>query len=310
MLINLSIISQFDYHISKLDDSYDKRIKRLRHFCNKYNLTNKITTFWRKNSNQGKFGKKKYCTTKSCPLIVNEEHKLLWCFVQKVASTSLKKLFTNLLSKTDTNQGNQYENITAFHLEANNLLYRVSPMYYNQHQLNGLFKFIFVRHPFKRIVSAFEDKGNKSRSEEPYFYAKYWDKIMKKQRGETNVNENSRPTFEEFINYLIETHPFLYDEHWAPYWTRCEPCLIKYDFIGKLETSKQDLEFLLAKCKQNKCKQNLDNRIWENKNNITKTNNKIKYYFIKLTPEKITQLYKIYFLDFKLFGYTIEEIFH
>ncbi|CAG2110347.1 unnamed protein product [Medioppia subpectinata] len=99
-------------------------------------------------------------------------------------------------------------------------------MFYNTNQNKMFFKALFVRHPFFRLVSAFKDKAEKNRSEEPYFYAKYWDNIMRSERGEQNVNNNSMPMFKEFVKHLLITSPYKYDEHWAPVWTRCEPCYV------------------------------------------------------------------------------------
>jgi len=236
-------------------------------------------------------------------MLVDEKNKFLLCFVQKVASTSIKKYFSILTGKNLNVSSDS--NITAFHLKANDELFRVSPMFYSDKQLDDqYFKSIFVRHPFLRLISAFKDKGEKSRSEEPYFYAKYWDKIMKDVRGDQNVNNNSVPVFREFVQLLLTTNPFQYDEHWAPYWTRCEPCYVEYDFIGKLETSEEDFKFITNK-------NHINQTIWENKNFSPKmANREAKKYLLQISPQEIIDLYKKYYLDFKLFGYTIEEIFH
>ncbi len=277
------------------------RKKRLDFYCKKYKLKHRVISIWRKTSNNYK-GRQRYCTTKNCPILVDEKNKFLHCFVQKVASTSIKKYFS-ILSGKKLKYGTS-PNLTAFHLNANEELFRVSPMFYNEKKLNGhYFKSIFVRHPFLRLISAFKDKGEKSRSEEPYFYDKFWDKIMKQMRGAGNVNNDSRPVFNEFVRLLLSTNPYQYDEHWAPYWTRCEPCFIEYDFIGKLETSEQDFKYIAKK-------NQINQTFWENKNFLTKTiNREAKKYLLQIAPQDIIELYKKYFLDFKLFGYTIEEIF-
>jgi hypothetical protein len=126
---------------------------------------------------------------------------------------------------------------------------------------------------------------------------------MKQMRGAGNVNNDSRPVFNEFVRLILTTNPYQYNGHWAPYWTRCEPCFIEYDFIGKLETSQQDFKYIAKKNKINQT-------FWENKNFLTKmTNREAKKYLLQISPQDIIELYKKYYLDFKLFGYTIEEIF-
>ena len=277
-----------------------ERKKVLEHFCQKYGFKHKIVSFWRKSSNQYK-GKHKYCTTRNCPVLIDEKHKFMFCFVQKIASTSMKKLFS-ILSDSPLKYSS---NITEFHLKANEMLSRISPMYYTINQNRNYFKAIFVRHPFLRLISAFKDKGEKNRSEEPYFYAKYWDPLMRRERGDLNVNNNSKPIFKEFVKLLLTSKLHEYDEHWAPLWSRCEPCYVDYDFIGKLETP-QDFQLM-----QNQIKPifKSNETIWENKNWNNFNNREAKKYLLQITAEQIISLYKIYFFDFKLFGYTIEEIF-
>ncbi|XP_054155242.1 carbohydrate sulfotransferase 14-like [Oppia nitens] len=255
-----------------------------------------VTIFIRKSSNYRK-GKSRYCTTKSCPLLVNEKHRFMACFVPKIASTSMKNIF-NILDDNKINITNI--NNTEFHIKANDLLTRISPMFYNIKQNKNYYKMLFVRHPFVRLVSAFKDKAERNRSEESYFYDKYWDKIMSKERS--HYTNDSKPTFQEFVKLLLTTNEYTYDEHWAPIWTRCEPCYVDYDFIGKLETSAQDFAVISNKL-------NLSQMFWENKN-VNKYRNQVKQYLLQISSQEIIGLYKKYFLDFKLFGYTIEEIFY
>ena len=218
----------------------------------------------------------------------------------------MKKLFTNL-REIDDNES-PITNITAFHLTANDVLTRISPMFYSTNQNKKYLKAIFVRHPFLRLVSAFKDKAEKNRTEEPFFYAKYWDRMMRLERGNDSVNNDSKPVFSEFVKLLLRSKTQEFDEHWAPIWTRCEPCYIEYDFIGKLETP-SDLQLL-----QNQIKPALKSKqlIWENSNHksLNDIRREAKKYFLQISAQQIIDLYKIYFLDFKLFGYTIEEVFH
>ncbi|GFR11148.1 carbohydrate sulfotransferase [Trichonephila clavata] len=68
---------------------------------------------------------------------------------------------------------------------------------------------------------------------------------MKKLRPEGSPLD--RISFAEFVWYLTHTTERDYDEHWAPYWSRCDPCLVDYNFIGKLETAQHDFHMLLEK---------------------------------------------------------------
>ena len=55
------------------------------------------------------------------------------------------------------------------------------------------------------------------------------------------------PTFPEFVDYLIRTPPNLMDKHWAPYTKVCLPCNISYSAILKLETLRQDADWLFPR---------------------------------------------------------------
>lgn len=345
------------------------RLKRLRWMCNIYGFYDRIFTYWHRSSNRrhGLNGGRKFCSTLHCPLIVDDNYQALTCFVQKVASTSLKQFFLYLadnpaaagaaaagqpnVSSWAADAQPKVTNLTTFHQRANEELYRISPMFIHNIKDSSYFKALFVRHPFVRLVSAFKDKAERAPDQEPYFYAQYWTPMLARLAPATRTKDSnpSRVTFREFVDeLLLKTDPYQYDEHWAPIWTRCEPCFMHYDFIGKLENSGDDFRDF-----KHQVNENLVNlTIWENlnqqfsdnatevvdkKDNNHNNNNtqppsavpddqqsaedskqcqlvRYKYaetvrYLAQLSVESLMKLYKIYYLDFELFGYTLDELF-
>ncbi|GIY88132.1 carbohydrate sulfotransferase [Caerostris extrusa] len=101
---------------------YDSRVKRIRDICDKDEIV-AMRRIWRIATNR-RFGKETYCKTKLCPVIVDEQKVLFFCFIPKVASTSIKKFFLNIsdISINDTLKNND----TAFHISANAALRRIS----------------------------------------------------------------------------------------------------------------------------------------------------------------------------------------
>ncbi|XP_015920684.1 carbohydrate sulfotransferase 11-like isoform X1 [Parasteatoda tepidariorum] len=276
---------------------YDARVRRVRGICDKNELVAK-RRIWRVATNR-LFGKETFCDDKMCPIIVDEKKVLFYCFIPKVAMTEIKRFFLNI-SDIHINELAQ-ENDTALHIVANNALRRISPTYYPSTTVNRFFKMIFVRHPFDRLVSAFRSKAEKSRKDVPYFYDRFWDPVMKKLRPDGAPLD--RITFTEFVWYLIHTKVRDYDEHWAPYWYRCDPCLVDYDFIGKLETAQHDFPYAFRQV-------GIDAGAEWWKESYPHPHSLTLKYFSNIPEKDILKLYGIYKFDFELFDYTIEEFLH
>lgn len=170
-----------------------------------------------------------------------------------------------------------------------------------------------VRHPFERILSAYRDKLENSTAGREHgtvhFYEKYGKKIVAKYRPSSKANTYSliEPTFEEFVQYLIDTDLSLYaDDHWIPYYLFCTPCLINYDVIVHFETIEQDVQLLL----------NLLDETWsrppESKHvtslPLGKSRKQLtQSYYSRLSRETQLALFEKYRIDFELFGYTLDD---
>lgn len=187
-------------------------------------------------------------------------------------------------------------------------------------------KFMIVRHPFERIVSAYRDKlENLNIGKEhgiEHFYQKYGRKIVAKYRQEghgpppadrySQDKDNPalpppkgiEPTFEEFVRYLINTDLVYYaDDHWMPYYLHCTPCLVDYDVIAKFETLERDQRYIIQKRK-------LEKKIevsWKHLTKGKKTAETVKKYFATITKEQLLKLYEKYRIDFELFNYSIDD---
>ena len=82
-------------------------------------------------------------------------------------------------------------------------------------------KFFFVRHPFERLVSCYRDKFEFG-SKNDYIFKTFNPSQIK----------TTRPSFAEFVQYLIDTPVELFNDHWLPYWMHCQVCTQNYDIIG------------------------------------------------------------------------------
>lgn len=226
-----------------------------------------------------------------CPVFVDDEAKLYFCNVLKVASTTLS---TDLMQFIFHDKRRITDNV---HAKIAKNMTRMSPTYYDIQKRSQYFKFLFVRHPFTRLISFFNDK-----TKGHYMRTLLLDKIVKKQRNVNEVAPDMIPTFAEFVMYLLKTDPLKYNPHFTPYSLMCQPCIVEYDFIGRLESFNEDRRHLFQQLNWTS-PGSVDYNSWlHNKQSHTKYTE----YFSQLTKEQVRQLYYKYFYDFELFDYSPE----
>lgn len=169
-------------------------------------------------------------------VIVDDRHKLLYCYVPKVACSNWKRVFQVLSGKYK-----KVEDILKLDHNDFKFLSDYSP-HEIEHKLQNYFKFLFVRNPVDRLVSAFQ---NKFRNDVD-FQRQYGRSIVFKYRENPPPNPlGDDVTLEEFLQYLSDLLPEEMNEHWRSYESLCQPCHIKYNFIGKFEYLGLETGYLL-----------------------------------------------------------------
>ncbi|XP_072167371.1 carbohydrate sulfotransferase 8-like [Diadema setosum] len=111
------------------------------------------------------------------------------------------------------------------------------PLAKREEVLRTYTKFLFVRNPYARILSAYRDKlGNQgspwSLSVKQWLYRKH---ILDPSMGGV--------TFAQFVTYYLQVSQK--NMHWEDMNKICDPCTIDYDFIGYYETLKPDSDYIL-----------------------------------------------------------------
>ena len=106
--------------------------------------------------------------------------------------------------------------------------------------------FYFVRDPYSRLVSGYLDKVIMS----PDRWSDIGSLVIRTQRSDAKPSEiecGSDATFKEFFRYVIwaETTNRTRNIHFLPMHDLCDVCNRDYDFIGHLETIKEDLPFIV-----------------------------------------------------------------
>ncbi|XP_078066156.1 carbohydrate sulfotransferase 11-like [Mustelus asterias] len=236
-------------------------------------------------------------------LIVDDQHGLLYCYIPKVACTNWKRVMMVL-----TGGGKYRDPLTIPASEAHvasNL--RTLDGYSNAEinfRLRNYLKFIFVREPFERLVSAYRNKF--TRRYNTAFHKRYGTKIIREHRRDPSSEALERGgdvTFEEFVWYLVDPktrreEPF--NEHWETVYSLCHPCLIRYDVVGRYETLLRDARYLLDLLE-------LDHHVKFPSSNVSSrtTHDMTAKFFKNISPFYQKKLYKLYKLDFTLFNYSI-----
>lgn len=171
---------------------------------------------------------------------------------------------------------------------------------FNFQKLSKTKRFLIVRHPLERLLSAYRDKLEHMQGRE-YYYKRFGRRIALKYRQSGGNATRLEPTFAEFLRFIA--HEKYFDEHWAPYYRTCEPCALNYDYILKVETLDRDQNFLIQDTK-------LFNYLYEvrhpgNINPYGATTRKTLDQYITGIPRSLLdQIYKIYENDYKLFNYS------
>ena len=109
--------------------------------------------------------------------------------------------------------------------------------------------FTFVREPYGRLFSAYISKLFGPNLE---FWTGEGRAIMNTLRKDAPVESKALGydvTFAELVKFVLLQYKnnYFIDRHFAPMYSRCNPCATKFDYFGKLETFKDDAEIIIDK---------------------------------------------------------------
>ena len=172
------------------------------------------------------------------------------------------------------------------------------------HRINNYYKFMFVREPLERLLSAYRNKFTEKYSD--YFQIRFGRKIVKRYR--TNPTNRSLAkghdvTFNEFVKYLTDPRITNFNAHWQHYYKLCLPCQLQYDFIGKYEHLKEDVDKVLYHL-------GLENAIHfpQTRHHSKTTGSVVKAFFRNITSQEVHDLWKLYSVDYRMFGYRYPSV--
>ena len=214
-------------------------------------------------------------------LAVDDELKIIICVTPKVATKTLKSVIALSRGITDQkfNRWDIWKRWDSYTEEE------------RSQRLKTYFKFVFVREPLQRLLSAYKDRLIKHSHE----YKLVQEEIVRALRPQDfNTQGNNFVSFPEFIQYYSDNKTR--DQHWRQYEKLCHPCVINYDFIGHLETMEEDAALLLKMVR-------IDDRVtFPPIQNSTGLSEVVQYYS-QVPSQYITLIGEQYRSDFEMFGY-------
>jgi len=163
-------------------------------------------------------------------------------------------------------------------------------------------KLINVRHPFARLLSAWHQKFHRNFHNLKKYVRQFGRPEIEKFEDFNDENETVY-SFEAFIKYVANrTRMENYDYHWKTMSHICLPCQVNYDIVTMQETSSSDAQFLLEYKKLHGL-----TYLPGQYNDSPLLSTSLVENFANIPRETIEKLYKIYFMDFVLFDYSIDE---
>ncbi|XP_027233440.1 carbohydrate sulfotransferase 10 isoform X1 [Penaeus vannamei] len=256
----------------------------------------------------------------------NRSPPIVYCPIYKAASTTWFVYFLRLAHVNDDNP------ILALYNETEREKKKYMPRFGGGHRrvfeefrapnatwekhkvFRKALRFIVVRHPFARLLSAYRDKVQ--RSDPRPFMAYFKDlqrAIIAKYRPVNSTENSATPTFPEFIEYLIDSTANLTTAQdwtvnvvcWTPYWVQCGVCSSDYQVVLKLETMAEDEQFLAHVAN---LKEIQEVHEWRNlKKFAVSSVDLVPEYYKQITKRQMYLLYERYKLDFHLFDYAIDD---
>uniref|UniRef100_A0A3P9HKS2 Carbohydrate sulfotransferase n=1 Tax=Oryzias latipes TaxID=8090 RepID=A0A3P9HKS2_ORYLA len=241
--------------------------------------------------------------------IVDDKHGIIYCYIPKVACTNWKRTLVALNYSEPYPDPMSFEHNWVHDSERFQYLNDFPKidvyLFLLQAKLKHYTKFMFVRDPFVRLISAYRDK---MLNYNQYFYEGYVRLILLLYKKQTKMTYNHKvakkeglqPSFYEFIQYILDPRtekkePF--EPHWRQMHRLCHPCLIEYDFVGHQESLQEDAQELLKMLKLED-----DIKFPPSYENMT-SGNSVMDWFQSVPLEDRRMLYRIYEKDFLLFGY-------
>ncbi|KAG7454377.1 hypothetical protein MATL_G00259110 [Megalops atlanticus] len=235
-------------------------------------------------------------------LVVDEEHEMIYCYVPKVACTNWKRVMMVLTGRGRYSDPMEIPSNEA-HVPANLKTLNQYSIPEINHRLKSFLKFLFVREPFERLVSAYRNKFTLKYNTS--FHKRFGTKIVRRYRRNATqeaLQSGTDVKFQEFAEYLTDpatVREAPLNEHWETVHSLCHPCHLHYDLVGKYETLEEDANYVLRLAGVG------DYLRFPTYAKSTRTTDQMTAeFFHNISSQQQRQLYQLYKMDFLMFNYS------
>ena len=241
-------------------------------------------------------------------LICDDHHKVLYCAIAKAGCSSFKYhllkntpkwITSNMTRKTKSVHSKKY--LLTFGLKPLNQFSKSAIL----HRLDNYFTFMNVRHPLDRLLSTYNEKLVRNNKSYQKTVGRRIIKQFRKHPSNKSLETGEGVTFSEFMKMIAsqKNDTGFLNEHWENYFKSCFPCLIRYDYISKLETSEYDMPHIISKHLSGNF---IDDREHTQRNgaiNLSHGETIIKEYG-EIDWQLFHQVLQYYQIDMDMFGYS------
>ncbi|XP_076465527.1 carbohydrate sulfotransferase 9-like isoform X3 [Babylonia areolata] len=207
---------------TQISHRFQRRLKILQHACRRYSkskMFHQITATPRE------------VTVEAHWPVMNVSMK--YCPIMKTGSTTWRRVINDVRERLKT------LGITQKHPH--------SDKEHNQSEETEDVRFLFVREPYSRLLSAYVDKLFSPNTMYWGRTGRYIIQNFRSNPSEPSLRCGHDVTFPEFVRYVIHSQKTLQhrDGHFVPTHDHCDVCNVSYNYIGHLETLGEDMAFLL-----------------------------------------------------------------
>ena len=162
--------------------------------------------------------------------MVDDEHKVAYCYIPKISSSTWK-----MIMMMSTRSGRRLPRPLGAHA-VSEMKRRHVRTTTDRNSIRNYTKFMIVRHPLDRFLSAYYDKMFRKfrRNDAHYQYLTSIRKHVLKVTGGTSLSEHGSTVpvvglidFTKFVVGGVGQPRHLNDKHWRTFAARCDPCSVK-----------------------------------------------------------------------------------